>query len=140
MKRRCHVDTNVLVRFVVGAPVDHYVRAKQLFDAADAGRIELLVEPLVVAEALYVLTSFYSIPRIRTAEVLLNALGVDGVALVDREATERALMLYAQHRVDFADAYLAARAEQTGQAVATFDRDFRRFEGITSFDWATLEN
>jgi predicted nucleic acid-binding protein len=41
--------------------------------------------------------------------------------------------------VSFADAYLAALAEQHGIPVASFDRDFDKFKEITRFDPASQQ-
>ena len=53
------VDTNVLVRHLVGEPAEMAARASAYL----ASESELLVVDLVVAETVYVLESFYETPR-----------------------------------------------------------------------------
>ena len=52
--------------------------------------------------------------------------------IVEKDVLAAALDLYGRtERLDFGDAYLAARAELEGPpVVASFDRDFDRIEGI----------
>jgi len=60
------VDTNILVRHLTGDPPEQAARATTFLAAAD----ELLLADLVVAEAVYVLESFYEVPRARVAELV----------------------------------------------------------------------
>lgn len=92
-----------------------------------AGDEPLLLADLVFAECVYVLESFYEVPRARVAELMRAAIALPSIRVVDAALLLRTLGLYERERLDFADAYLVASAEATGVgAVMSFDRAIDR--------------
>lgn len=90
----------------------------------------LVLVDLVVAECVYVLESFYEVPRPRVAELMRAALAMPTVS-ADSDLLLRALELYEIERLDFAEAYLVATAELTGVgAVASFDKAIDRVRSV----------
>jgi predicted nucleic acid-binding protein len=117
------VDTNILVRHLTGDPPAQARRATRYLERAD----ELLLADLIAAEVVYVLESYYEVPRGQVAETLRAILAYPAVRVVDADLLQRAIELYEVHRLDFADAYIVASAERTGVgAVASFDRAIDR--------------
>jgi predicted nucleic acid-binding protein len=113
------VDTNVLVRHLIGDPPEQAARASRFLAAAD----ELLLADLVVAEVVYVLESFYEVPRARVAELVRAIIAFPAIVVLDAAMLLRALEVYETARLDFAEAYLVAQAERSGVgAVASFDK------------------
>lgn len=103
--------------------------------AALAGRDQLLLADLVVAECVYVLESFYEVERVRVAQVMRAAIGLSSIAVVDAHLLLRAFEVYEVDRLDFADAYLVASAEATGVgAVMSFDRGIDRVGTIARIE------
>jgi predicted nucleic acid-binding protein len=117
------VDTNVLVRHLTGDPPGQARRATALLAEAD----ELLAPDLVVAELVFVLESFYEVPRERVAELARAVIGFRSMVVVDTALLLRAIEVYEVERLDFAEAYLVACAETTGVGrIASFDRSIDR--------------
>jgi predicted nucleic acid-binding protein len=117
------VDTNVLLRHLTGDPPGQAARATRLLAQAD----RLLLPDVIVAEVVYVLESFYEVPRARVAELVRAIIAFPGIAVADEPALLRALEVYEVHRLDFADAYLVAQAEASGvNAVVSFDKRIER--------------
>jgi predicted nucleic acid-binding protein len=117
------VDTNILVRHLTGDPPAQARRATGYLERAD----ELLLADLIAAEVVYVLESYYEVPRGQVAETVRAILAYPAVRVVDADLLQRAIELYEVHRLDFADAYIVASAERTGVgAVASFDRAIDR--------------
>jgi predicted nucleic-acid-binding protein len=82
---------------------------------------------VVFAECLFVLESFYELPRERVAATMRSLLALPTSRVVDAGVLLRALEVYEVQRLDFAEAHLVASAEATGvDAVLSFDRDLRR--------------
>ena len=122
------VDTNVLIRHLTGDPPDMAARAT----AALASGEPLLLADLVLAECVYVLQSFYEVPRARVAQLMRSAIALPSIETVDPRSLLRALEVYETERLDFAEAYLVAQAEATGvEAIVSFDRSIDRVAGIT---------
>ena len=117
------VDTNILVRHLTGDPPVQAARATRYLESAG----ELLLADLILAEVVYVLESYYELPRTRLADTLRAILAFPAIRVVDAELLGRAVEVYEVHRLDFADAYLVASAERTGVgAIASFDRSIDR--------------
>jgi predicted nucleic-acid-binding protein len=125
------VDTNVLVRFVTGEPTDQADDVAQLFSAAEAGKLRLVVLPMVLAEAVFVLNGFYEHPRTKVAEVLAHLITCPGFRSEQQECMLRALKLFGAGKVDFVDCYLAAVSICEERTVVSFDRDFSKLHGVT---------
>ena len=121
------VDTNVLVRHLVGDPPDLAARATANL------RLEtgLLVADLIVAETIYVLESFYEIARPEIREAMRALIMMESVGVVDAPLLLRSLEIYERDRLDFAESYLVASAESTNvMQVISFDRSIYRVQSI----------
>jgi predicted nucleic acid-binding protein len=112
------VDTNILVRHLTGDPPQQAARATRFLAEAD----ELLLADLVVAEVVYVLESFYEVPRPKVADLVRAIIAFPTVVVPDPAVLLRSLELYEVDGLDFAEAYLVAQAERSGVGVvASFD-------------------
>ena len=81
----------------------------------------------MIAEIVYVLESVYEVERERAAELLRAILAFPVVVVTDLPLLLRALEIYEQNRIHFAESYLAACAEASGVGVvASFDRAIDR--------------
>lgn len=121
------LDTNILVRHLTGEPAEQARRATAFL--RDATHLEL--PSLIVAELVYVLESVYEQTRPQVASLARAVLGHPPVHAPEERLLVRALELYETTRVHFAEAYLAAAAEQSDGLVASFDRDLDRIDSVT---------
>jgi hypothetical protein len=133
MTTRYLVDTNVLLRFLSGEPAPQAAAARKLFSRAAAGEIVLDVSPVIVAETLYTLVSFYGVDRKAAAGKLALLLQQHGVRLRDESQVLLALERLQTANVGFADAFLAAGAAEEKVAIASFDRDFDKLK-VTRYE------
>ncbi len=125
------VDTNILIRHIISDPPDLAVRAGAFIDEAD----ELLVPDLIVAETVHVLESVYELSRDEVAAFVRSVISYWSIRTQNPALLAKALDIYQDHRIDFAEAYLAAAAETTGVgAVASFDRAIDRVPTITRIE------
>lgn len=125
------VDTNVLLRFFTGTPPDMAAKAKDLIAEADAGVITLEIIPLVLAETIYTLQSFYKMPKDDVCAQLSLFLTSRGISVRDELVMLDALQRYRSHtKLHFVDACLAAYAAFSNQPVHSFDSDFARFSDV----------
>ena len=121
------VDANILVRHLTGDPADMAARATAYLAEAE----ELYLTDLIVAETVYVLESFYEVPRPQVAMAMRSLIAFDAIVTVDPALLLRAIEVYEIDRLDFADAYLVACAESTGvSSVASFDKSIDRVKTI----------
>lgn len=118
-----YLDTNVLIRHLTGDPPAMAARATALLRAAE--RLDL--PDLIVAEVVYVLESFYRVPREQVAELARAIIAFPAIETEDAPRLLRAIELYERAGLDFADAYLVASAERADhRSVVSFDRRIGR--------------
>ena len=120
------VDANVLIRFLTGEPPEMADKAERLLEAARRHALTLRVHPVVVAETVWVLQSFYGRTKAEVIRVLVPLLTEHGLRVEGVGVVVRALELMAETKVDFADALLAETARSRDEGVASFDADFRK--------------
>lgn len=129
------LDTNVVVRFLLGEPVEMAESAAVLFDRAESGKLELLFEPVVIAESIFVLTSYYKKARPEVVAVIKGLIESAGVKCSQSEAVMVALKHYEKTpQAHWVDCYLAGLSEIEGRSVVSFDRDFDKLTGSTRLD------
>lgn len=114
------LDTNVLLRAVVADHPAQFAQAKRLFSAAKQGEIQLLVTPVVIAEACFVLESFYKKSVAEIADTMEVFLSADWLLIKQREALQGMWDFY-RRKMHFVDSYLLALAKQNSYQLATFD-------------------
>ncbi|MHC1768991.1 MAG: PIN domain-containing protein [Verrucomicrobiia bacterium] len=134
MKAHYLVDSNILLCFLSGQPPAQAEATKKLFAEAAAGDALLDVCPVVVAEVIYTLVSFYRVDRKEAAEKLSRLLQARGVKVRDKEQVLDALERLATTNVGFADAFLAAGSAVETISVASFDRDLDKFKDVRRFE------
>ncbi len=122
------LDANVLVRFLVQDDPVQSPAATALFEAAERRECLLHLDCLAVAETVYVLIGRYRRSRADVVEALLAVIHNLGVETAEADQVTDALRRFGALNVDFADAWLAARAAHLGHGIASFDRDLDRFK------------
>lgn len=128
------VDTNVLVRFFTGEPPAMAAKARHLVERADTGELILVILPVIVAETMYTLESFYEMKRPDVAAKLLAFIQSRGIEADEQTRILGALTLCQERNAHFADAYLAAAAIELQNPISSFDRDFDKFKGVTRIE------
>jgi predicted nucleic acid-binding protein len=117
------VDTNVFLRFLTADDPRKADRAQRLFRQAVEGKIKLNTSPLVIAEIIWTLESFYGLGKPDIAAKVEKILNTPNLDCADGGLILHALALYAGANIDFIDAYhafwLKARAQKR---IATYDR------------------
>jgi predicted nucleic-acid-binding protein len=124
------LDANVLVRFLVQDDAVQSPAATALLEAAERQECRLHLDGLAIAESVYVLVGHYRRNRRDVAHALLALIQSSGVVTTNADVVSDALQRFAAVNVDFADAWLAARAAHLGYGVASFERDLDRFKDI----------
>ncbi|MEW6276379.1 MAG: type II toxin-antitoxin system VapC family toxin [Bacillota bacterium] len=120
------VDANVVLRFITGEPPEMAAQALELMARAENGEVCLRLPHLVVAEIVWVLSSFYQFTKREIADTLVSFIDADGIQVDNSDLVIQALQDMAKKNVDFADAYLAALARQKKESVCSFDNDFEK--------------
>jgi predicted nucleic-acid-binding protein len=121
MKREI-VDTNVLIRFLVGDNKVQQKQARVWFSEAEKGKRKLVIKLLVVAETCFVLESFYK----KQKEEIAGAFEVF-LSQVWLEVEERSILLslwdWYKKGFHFVDSYLLSWGKINSCSIISFDRE-----------------
>lgn len=110
------VDTNVLVRLLVGDDLAQRDRAAALFAHAEA----IFIAKTVLLESAWVLQSAYAFPRKDVGKALKKLAGLPNVIVEDAERVAQALN-HADYGLDVADA-LHMASSSGAETFYTFDQ------------------
>lgn len=113
------VDTNVLLRWLLGDHRELSPKAEQLVNQAKPG--SLIVTDLITAEVVYVLRSTGRNRR-QTGEALSLLGRTAAFRYENEELLTEIVNLFASTKLDFADCYLLARAKREKTGLKTFDK------------------
>lgn len=128
------VDTNVFLRFFVRDIESSYQKARDLFEKAEKGEINLETNDMVIAEIVWVLETYYAFSKAEIEKVIDAILDTRNIRVTNHARVKEAVSLYASGKMDFIDAYNIAYIKARGnKKVATFDtKHFKNVEGIAS--------
>jgi predicted nucleic-acid-binding protein len=120
------LDTNVLIRFLLrDDPVQSPKAYQFIRSAAESGR-SLAVPDVILTELFWALATM-GLQRQEILKVVIPILDNDVFRFEDHERAAMAVGLWAEHKIDFADAYIAARYNtDKAEGVVSFDQDFKR--------------
>jgi len=128
-KKTYLVDTNVLLRYLIGDGAQKAEKAMALMERVEHGSEEVEICSVIVAEMIWTLEKFYEVPRRDIAQKLLVIFSFKGVKGVERPMIVAALQSYGSTNIDFVDCYLAARGKGQNMPVYSFDKkDFSRLD------------
>lgn len=130
-KKVALLDTNVILRFVLGDDPEQSPRAHALMKRLETAQEVAELEDVVLAETVRVLEKRARVPRFEVAHTLADLMAFRGIRYRGKRIGLQALTYFGSTTCDIADCILAARAQSRGAKVHTFDRDF----GKLRVDW-----
>lgn len=117
------IDTNVLLRLLIR---DDEAQFGRLVAEIEAGAWDggVMVNPIVVVEAVWVLTKKLGRPKEEVLGFLDDLLATDGLVVQHETAVARAAAVWRTAKCDFADCLIAVINTEAGATTTlTFDRD-----------------
>lgn len=125
------LDTNVLVRYLVGDDPEQHEHARALIEDELTPEDPGLVHPVALCELVWVLRQVYNVPKLEVVQALRLVLSVRALRVLDEPSVRDALALYGAHAADFADALLSVQYQAAGTGLVTFDKGASRLPGAT---------
>lgn len=127
---RLFLDTNAILRYLCNDVPEQADAVEKRLSQAQSGHLVIETHPLILAEALFVLQSFYSQPRDKIVAGLLGFLETPGVRMPEERRVRKALDRYLTTNVSFIDAFIAELAAEASVPLFSFDRDLDKFKDI----------
>jgi predicted nucleic acid-binding protein len=125
------IDANVILRFVLGDHEKLSPKARTIIQDVRDGRIIVMCDPIILAEVIWVLSSYYERTRAEICDALQPILKSDCVIMPIKSRYIHALELYGSTQAHFADACACAAAlEDCDGRLLSFDRKLSVVEGI----------
>ena len=122
------LDTHVIVRFLTADRSHKYKRLYSFFKSLEIGEMRVELKLIVLFQVVFVLKSFYKVPKDQIVEGLLMLLRYKGIALKEKKIVLRTLEMWRNKNVEIVDCYLIACMEGDRQNLLySYDRDFDKF-------------
>jgi len=116
------IDTNVIIRFLVGDHPEHLVIATDIFYKIEQGEYEVEILESVMMEVLFVLTKFYKLSKVDVIEDLKKIIALRGV-VGDKVLLIETLNIVETKNIDYVDALICAKSRLHGYGKLSFDKD-----------------
>lgn len=127
------LDTNLIVRLVVGDNNDQAARAREVLEERCSPDAPGLVNLVTLTEVVWVLGSSYGYGRPAIEGVVETLLRSDSIKLQSPEIVEQALGVFRSQAIGFADALIMELNLALGcQTTLTFDRRAAKVHGFAS--------
>ena len=124
------VDTNVIVRYLVGDDEKQAEAARALVDGFTPSRPGFICRE-VLLEVAWVLDRTYRFTRDRVADALMGLASSDSLVVENSDDVATAAYLYRQGVTGFADLMILSAAKRAGATpLYTFDRRLARMEEV----------
>ncbi len=132
--RQIHLDANAILRFLLyDIPLQADAVEARIIQAR-AGTLVIHIHPLVFAEVVFVLESYYAQPRSKIVLELMKFLNTAGLRFSEEAHLRDALYRYRDKNVSFVDAFLATLGAETSYPVFSFDRGLDKFKDVERID------
>lgn len=109
--------------------------ALTLMERIERGDERVVMTPLVVFEVVFLLERRYKVPKDSIREKVRDAISLRAVQLAEKEVCLRALDLYVERNIAFADAYHAIWMQRAGVTdIYSWDKEFDRVPSLTRIE------
>ena len=119
------IDTNIIIRFLVGDHEEHLKIATEIFTKVENAEIEVEILDSVVMEALFILIKFYKLPKSEVIADLKRLIALRGV-VGDKILLIETLNIVDDKNIDFVDALICAKSRLQGYGKLSFDTDVNK--------------
>lgn len=120
------LDTNIIIRFLVGDNEDHLAKSTEYFEQIELGSMEVEILSDVLMEAFFVLTKFYKVPKVEVISDLKTILSFEGVVNKDKVILFETLSIIENKNIDFVDALICAKCKFQNYEKLSFDKDLNK--------------
>lgn len=120
------LDTNIILRFLRHDQPQHFAHVQNLFQDAEKGTIDCYIDPVVLAEVIWTLASFYKVSRLEITTKLEVLLAQKWMVNDHKQALLFALHQYQETNLDYIDCWLLAVSEEKHIPLETFDKKLKK--------------
>ncbi len=123
------LDTNVIIRFLMGDKNEKYKDLRGFFESLENGKRHCELKLIVLFQVIFVLKSFYKVQKTDIAEAILNLLDYKGIIVKKKKNIRSAMKLWRDNKMEIVDCYLiSCLAGDSQNIIYSYDRDFDKFD------------
>lgn len=126
--KRFIIDANAFLRFLLDDIPEQKKAFEELLQKAKRKEVVLFVAQIVISEIDFILEKYYQFSKEETINKLKSIISTYYIEVQDRECFKRAIELYGQENISFADCFLLSKAEIEKAEVFTFDRKIKNLQ------------
>lgn len=119
MSKRCLIDANLILRFILNDPPKQAEYVRQLLERSEEKA--LIVLDVVLMEVVFTLTSFYKYEKKEVIKAIRAFISLPEVSC-DRALVSATLSIFEQHSLSIVDAYICASSQKANIPIETFDK------------------
>ena len=135
------LDTNVIVRFLVSDQSTKHKNLYSFFESLEYGKMKVELKLIVLFQVLFVLKSFYKVPKDQIANGITDLLKYKGIVIKNKTMIRRMMEMWRNKKLDIVDCYLIAILENDSQNLLySYDRDFDKFNINRKEPWLFIAN
>ena len=122
------LDSNVIIRFLTCDKNQKYKNLYSFFESLEKGDLRVELKLIVIFQVIFVLKSFYKVPKKQIASGVMDLLKYKGITIKEKKLVNRTLELWQEKSLEIIDCYLIACLEKDSQSILySYDRDFDKF-------------
>jgi len=126
------VDTNIFIRYLTNDVPNKADKCEEIFRKAVNREEDLYTTDMVIAEIVWVLESYYELPKMEVQEKVEKILNTPNLICPNKDLILTALALYTEKNIDFIDAYNAFILRKDGiRDVYSYDKHYDRISWLT---------
>ena len=124
------IDTNVILRYLLGDHQRFSPRAKKFMQDVATGTRKAEIPSVVIVECIYVMEKYYKIAKSEIVDALNRILNFKGIVNPERSEILSALIKFDETNIDIVDCILAAQSTPN-RVIVSFDKDFSKLKAVS---------
>ena len=125
------LDTNIFIRFLTDDDPEKADACEKIFKKAVKKEETLFTTDMVIAEIVWVLESFYKLPKNEVQDKVEKILNTPNLICPHKDLILIALTLYSEKNIDYIDAYNALILKEKGiEELYSYDKDYDRIDWL----------
>ena len=129
------LDTNIFIRFLTDDVPEKVDACEEIFKKAVEKEETLFTTELVIAEIVWVLESFYKLPKNEIQDKVEKILNTPNLICPHKDLILNALILYSEKNIDYIDACNALILKENGiEELYSYDKHYDRIDWLTRLE------
>lgn len=126
MTETIFIDTNILIRFLRADHPQLSRHAKEIFEKAETGKIKIYLDELIVAETVWLLSSFYKLKKEEIARRMQDLISQDWIINPRKKIILEALSLFSKAALAYIDCWIIMASRDLKLKLKTFDKKLKK--------------